>query len=220
MIIALTLAYSVSQAVPAPQPRIRVRSWTGYKCRISPEMYRTPMATTVWMEARDQPTTGQRVVAFIIKNRVKADKKRWGHGLLGVVTKYKQFSAHNCFHGRIDKNRQAFFDMLKQPEDSKAKRQWRAIQKLTRDVWRNNVPDNSGGATFYATATANPYWKYEMTVVGQIGDHVMFRPQTAHEAALYRRDMAANAKLARARRIARRAHNYPRLTVRHRVRHH
>ena len=201
---ATVVRYSISQDVPPPV-RIRPRPETGYRGPVSPEMVRFPLATTMWMEARNQPVSGQLAVAFVIKNRVAADKKRWGHGLLGVVTKYKQFSCHNYFHGRIDTNRKAFFAMLRQPENSRAKRQWRQIQRRAKAVWLGQVKDPSHGATFYATVSSNPYWRYDMTVVGQIGDHVMFRPQTAAEHKAYLRDMKANRQLAKARRIARKA---------------
>jgi N-acetylmuramoyl-L-alanine amidase len=213
-----------SQLIPPAKKlhRIRVRAWTGYKCRISPEMYQSPLAATLWMEARDQPETGQIAVAWTIKNRVLADKKRWGHGLLGVVTKYKQFSAHNCFKGRIDNNRKAFFQMLAQPEDSAAKRRWRRIQALSRGVWSSDIKNNIGKATFYATVSADPYWRYDMTVIGQIKDHVFFREQTKAEHAAYLADKRANAKLAKARRVARRANaraKHPKISITHRVKH-
>lgn len=120
----------------------------------------------------------------------------------------------------MDANRMAFFDMLTKPESDPDKIAWRQIQKLSVSVGSGLDPDNTGGATFYATASITPYWRYDMTVVGQVGDHVFFRPKTQAEASAYRRDMKANAQLRKARRIARQANraHKPVMVIKHRIR--
>jgi spore germination cell wall hydrolase CwlJ-like protein len=215
-------AYRVYQTVPPVKKYVKPIRYRGPTV---PEMYRYPLATTVWMEARNQPDEGKRAVAHTIVNRVKADKDRWGHGLLGVVVKWKQFSCHNAYlvgkgkkrHWEVEVNRKAFFAMLKKPENSPEKRQWREIQAMTKRVWEGRDRDNSGGATHYATTSIKPYWRYDMTVIGIQYDHAFFREMTARERKLARRDREANAKAARARRKAAAKTAAPKAKVVHRV---
>jgi spore germination cell wall hydrolase CwlJ-like protein len=170
------------------------------------EMMTAPLAATTWMEARNQSPDAQRAVMHVIMNRVALDKDRFGHGILGVVGKRKQYSCLNVYKdGHLEPNRIAFFEMLDKPESNIEKKIWRRLQRMSLEVGSGRDRDNTGGATFYATQSSNPYWRYDMTVIGQVGDHVFFRPKTAHEAKEYARDMAANARLAKARRTARRA---------------
>lgn len=189
----------VSQAVP---PAIHL----AYRGPVIREMLEFPLATTMWMEARNQPYVGRVAVGFTIKNRVHANQRRWGgNTYLGVVTKRKQYSCHNYFHHRMDSNRREFMAMMRKAEGTPEKKLWHSIQAEAHDVAYGRIPNNIGSATHYATVSIKPYWRYDMTVVGQIGAHVFFREKTSAEVAAYHRDMKANRLLAKARRVARRA---------------
>jgi len=204
------IAYHVQMAVPPSQPYHYKNEPRGF---ITPEQRRYPLAATIWGEARNQPVEGQRAVAHVILNRIAAHKKRYGHGLRGVVWKRKQFSCWNLG----DANRGAFVRMLALPSDHPEHKAWERIKRLAERVYRGDDKDNTVGATFYATTTIRPYWRNDMKVVGVMYDHIFFKPMTAADRAKAARDRRANNQLRRARRIARHANRHKSVDV---VRHH
>jgi hypothetical protein len=107
--------------------------------------------------------------------------------------------------------------MMRKAEGTPEKKLWHVIQAEAHDVAYGWIPNNIGGATHYATVSIKPYWRYDMTVVGQIGVHVFFREKNRAEKAVYHRDMKANRLLAKARRVARRA-NKRQVAISHGVR--
>jgi hypothetical protein len=199
MLTAMMLAastYKITINVPDAKPcHCRVRG------PVSREQLRFPLAATIWGEARNQPLNGQRAVGHVIMNRIRADKKRYGHGLRGVTWKRKQFSCWNAG----DPNRAAFIAMMRLPVDSPQRRQWNEIKALAKRVYSGQDANNIGSATYYHTVAIKAYWRNDMTVVGVMYDHIFYRPKTKAEAASYAREMKANKLLTRARRIARRA---------------
>lgn len=162
----------------------------------------SPLAVTTWMEARNQPRNGRLAVMHVIKNRVEANKRMFGKGLRGVCRKPWQYSAWNR---NDDSQRVAFFNMLQLPEDHPEKKLWRSIQHDAKEVWSGRHKDNTGGATYYHTPAVKPKWRLQMTIVGQVADHIFYREMTAHERKLKERDEKANRQLRKARKIARKA---------------
>jgi len=182
--------------------KIRIRRHRIPRDTYSGPINETPLAVTTWMEARNQKRPGRLAVMHVIKNRVLANKRMFGIGLRGVCHKPWQYSAWNR---NDDSQRVAFFNMLQLPEDHPEKILWRSIQKDAKLVWNGDNTDNTGGATYYHTPAVKPKWRYDMTVVGQIGDHIFYREMTTRERKLKARDDAANRRLKKARKIARRA---------------
>ena len=183
--------------------------------RIIPnELWNNPRAGTMYGEASNQPDAGIRAVGHVVNNRVRAQRKAWGLTTRQVAFKRKQFSWLN----RSDPGLKRFKAMLAKPMSDPDRQKWEHIKYLSDHLGS----DNTSGATSYTTNDWNTYWKYSMTVVGVMFDHTFFRPKTKAEWVSYRRDQAANAKLAKARKIAHKANRTKKsvhFVVKHSVKH-
>lgn len=183
---------------------------------IPDELWFNPLAGTIWGEARNQPLDGRRAVGHVVMNRVKADRDAWGHGIIGVCHKRKQFSWLNI----SDPGLAAFKVMLTKPMTDPERIAWEQSKVLAKRIASGQDHDNTHGATTYRTNNIHAYWDYSMTVVGVMYDHTFFRDKTPAEWKSYRADQRANARLKKNRRIARKAnrhHHKVQHTMKHKV---
>jgi len=185
--------YVVSIDVPKAKPFVHtLRGRT-----IPDQLWNNPCAATMWGEARNQPDAGRRAVCHVLRNRVKAHRKAWGFTVRQAAFKRKQFSWLNKNDPGLDN----FKAMLNKPKNHPDRILWEHLKDLSDDLGK----DNTGGATSYVTNDCNAYWLYSKQVIGVMFDHTFFRDKTKAEWKAYYRDKAANAKLAKARKIAHKA---------------
>ncbi len=120
------------------------------------------LATTVYLEARDQSSLGQRAVAEVALRRQQDG--RWGNSVCEVVTAPKQFAPSlvnpNLRLGQVEAWQQAVDVAFRAQKD------WRQPQSQRHEL----VP----GASHFATRSATPTWANYPTVA-RIGDHVFYK---------------------------------------------
>ena len=114
------------------------------------------LALAVYYEARSEPESGQRQVAFVVRNRV--DHGAWPNDACAVV---KEPAAFSFYWDGKDEN----------PKDAKA---WAAAQRAVREAWQN--PWENMGATHYHADYVSPAWSRSanMTRLGKIGRHIFY----------------------------------------------
>lgn len=155
------------------------------------EMWDNPMAAAMAGEAADQPDIGRYAVGHVIMNRLTADRDSWGHSILEVCTKRKQFSWLNLDDPGFERVKA----MVLAPKESAPHRLWEHLKVLSNDVLSGRHRDNTGGATSYRVNNAHAWWDYTMTVTGVMYAHTFFKPKTGHDLAQAIADHKANAKL-------------------------
>jgi len=123
------------------------------------------LATTVYLEARDQTELGQRAVAEVALRR--RDSGQWGESLCEVVLARKQFAPTIVNPGLRMRNLEAWQKAVDVA--------FQAQQDWTMPVGERNevVP---GASHFAALDLANPAWATAPRVA-TIGDHTFFRVQ-------------------------------------------
>jgi spore germination cell wall hydrolase CwlJ-like protein len=121
------------------------------------------LATTVYLEARDQSELGQRAVAEVALRRQQDG--RWGDSVCEVVTAPKQFAPSlvnpNLRLGSIEAWQEAV-DVAFQAQEN-----WQLPVAERKEI----VP---GASHFAALGIARPAWRSYPTVA-TIGDHTFFR---------------------------------------------
>jgi spore germination cell wall hydrolase CwlJ-like protein len=123
------------------------------------------LATTVYLEARDQSELGQRAVAEVALRR--RESGRWGRSVCEVVTARKQFAPGIIHPGHRLKNLEAWERAVRVAFE--AQRDWQLPPGQRVEV----VP---GASHFAALSIASPSWR-DATRVATIGDHTFFRVQ-------------------------------------------
>lgn len=121
------------------------------------------LATTVYLEARDQSELGQRAVAEVALRR--QEDGRWGDSVCEVVTAPKQFAPTlvnpNFRMGNLEAWQQAMDVAFK-----------------TQQNWQQPIADRQevvpGASHFAALRYANPTWRHYPTVA-TIGSHTFYR---------------------------------------------
>lgn len=121
------------------------------------------LATTVYLEARNQTELGQQAVAEVALRR--AETGRWGDNLCAVVTAPKQFAPTLVSPNFRLKNPVAWERAV--AVALKTQQEWRQPQQQRRQV----VP---GADHFVVLEIASPDWARGVPVA-QIGDHTFYR---------------------------------------------
>ena len=122
------------------------------------------LATTVYLEARNQSELGQRAVAEVALRR--RDSGQWGDSVCEVVTARKQFAPTIVNPGLRMKNLEAWQQAVEIA--FQAQQDWRPPGQ------RHEVVP--GASHFAALDLANPAWAASPRVA-TIGDHTFFRVQ-------------------------------------------
>ena len=112
-----------------------------------PQADQVCLATTVYLEARDQPVRGQQAVAEVVLRRV--ERGSWGNNVCAVVTQRKQFApAYTSPNFQV--RNQAAWD-----------RAWK-VAADTREEWQRPLRERSmvvpGADHFYAFNLVRPSW--------------------------------------------------------------
>lgn len=123
------------------------------------------LATTIYLEARNQSELGQRAVAEVALRR--RDSGKWGESVCEVVTARKQFAPTLVNPGLRMKNLKAWEQAVR-------------VAFETQHDWRQPVGERNevvpGASHFAALDLANPAWATAPRVA-TIGDHTFFRVQ-------------------------------------------
>jgi len=119
------------------------------------------LATAIFFEARDQPITGQEMVAEVILNRV--EHSRFPDTVCDVVYQERAFS---FTHDGLSDDMRAY----KGYQDTIARE---LALKLASDYLERN---NRLGATstHYHTTFVSPFWADVFVIDGVFGDHVFY----------------------------------------------
>lgn len=121
------------------------------------------LGMNIYHEARGESIEGQKLVAMVTLNRVKA--KRWKDTVCGVVYEKYQFEwtqLRPYMDLSTHKERQSFFTAL----------------KIAQDAINGNIVDESNGADHYfnpKTVKVQPTWPEKMTLVRVEGDHKFYK---------------------------------------------
>lgn len=132
---------------------------------VLPQQAADPMclATTVYLEARDQPELGQRAVAEVALRRL--DSGQWGDSVCKVVTARGQFAMATLDPRDRIRDMQAWATALRIALQTES--DWAKPAGQRHEV----VP---GASHFAARALADPAWS-QSHLVAVIGDHSFYR---------------------------------------------
>lgn len=132
---------------------------------VLPQQAADPMclATTVYLEARDQPVLGQRAIAEVALRR--RDSGEWGDSVCAVVTARGQFAMATLDPRDRLHDLSAWYTALRIAMSTE--RDWAMPIGQRHEV----VP---GASHFAARALANPAWS-QSHLVAVIGDHSFYR---------------------------------------------
>ena len=124
------------------------------------------LSTTLYLEARDQPASGQQAVAEVALRR--RDSGLWGNDVCSVVTARKQFAPSLVSPDTRLSNTEAWAEAVTVALESE--RNWALPPGEREEI----VP---GASHFAAIAIAQPSWRtaYQVAV---IGDHTFFKVQS------------------------------------------
>jgi spore germination cell wall hydrolase CwlJ-like protein len=121
------------------------------------------LATTVYLEARNQSALGQRAVAEVALRRLESG--RWGSSMCDVVTAPKQFAPTLVSPNFVLRNLKAWNRAIE-------------VAMSARNDWRKPHPQRPqivpGADHFVALGLANPDWARGVPVA-TIGDHTFYR---------------------------------------------
>jgi len=121
------------------------------------------LATTVYLEARNQSTLGQQAVAEVALRRLESG--HWGDSVCAVVIAPKQFAPSLVDSDYLLKNPKAWDKAV--AIALQAQREWAQPHRERRQL----VP---GADHFVVLQLASPDWATG-TPVAQIGDHTFYR---------------------------------------------
>jgi N-acetylmuramoyl-L-alanine amidase len=170
-VIALVLgSCAMKPALQSPQPQPQALEITMPASFTQEDI--DYLAVTIWAEARGEGREGMELVAHVIKNRVDSpNKRRYGTGVAGVVTKPWQFSCWNVG----DPNRARCENLMKgQAPTGRDGVAWNEAKKVAYSVLIGALPDVTKGATYYHTAAVDPSWNRDMRLVARVGRHLFW----------------------------------------------
>lgn len=119
----------------------------------------TCLVAAIFFEARDQPLLGMEMVAQVVINRV--EHERYPDDVCSVVYQPEQFSFTIGGHPKVK--------TFTAPEDRRAARMAREVASRFLEGDTIGLP-----STHYHTTSVSPWWKYEFTLDGRVGDHIFY----------------------------------------------
>lgn len=125
------------------------------------------LSMLIWGEARGEPVEGKFAVAWVVRNRVYANRK-YGKGWNGVMLKKKQFSAFNELDPNREKIEEIWFTI-------KTWKEFRISFEVAFQVYYSFGYDPTMGATHYFNKRLSPKWAKNMVKTAIIGNHVFYK---------------------------------------------
>ncbi|HEU0043238.1 cell wall hydrolase [Sphingomonas sp.] len=130
------------------------------------------LTAAVYYEARSEPVEGQRAVAQVVLNRVRA--RAFPHSVCGVV--YQGVGS-----GKACQFSFACDGSTLRARDPAA---WARAQRVAIAALNGGVMAEVGAATFYHASYVLPWWASSLARVGAVGSHIFYRWPGAVERAL------------------------------------
>ena len=130
------------------------------------------LTAAVYHEARSESVEGQRAVAQVVLNRVRA--RAFPHSVCGVV--YQGVGS-----GKACQFSFACDGSTLRPRDPAA---WARAQRVAISALNGGVMAEVGTATFYHASYVLPWWAASLTRLGAVGSHIFYRWPGAVERAL------------------------------------
>lgn len=130
------------------------------------------LTAAVYHEARSESVEGQRAVAQVVLNRVRA--RAFPHSVCGVV--YQGVGS-----GKACQFSFACDGSTLRPRDSAA---WARAERVAIAALNGGVMAEVGTATFYHANYVTPWWASSLTRLGAVGSHIFYRWPGALERAL------------------------------------
>lgn len=130
------------------------------------------LTAAVYYEARSEPVAGQRAVAQVVLNRVRA--RAFPHSVCGVV--YQGVGS-----GKACQFSFACDGSTLRPRDPDA---WARAERIAVAALNGEVMAEIGSATFYHASYVLPWWASSLTRLGAVGSHIFYRWPNALERAL------------------------------------
>jgi spore germination cell wall hydrolase CwlJ-like protein len=130
------------------------------------------LTAAVYHEARSESEDGQRAVAQVVLNRVRA--RAFPNSVCGVVYQGSNRTTGCQFSFTCDGS-------LRRPRDPVA---WARAERIAAAALSGDVMAAVGSATFYHADYVLPWWASSLTRLGAIGSHVFYRWPNALERAL------------------------------------
>ena len=121
------------------------------------------LATAIYFESRGEPVEGQKAVAQVIINRVKA--KAFPNSVCGVV-----------YQNREKRNRCQFSFACDGIKDNPSEKQaWNKAQTIASSALANAAPVSAvGSATHFHASSVRPAWSARMRQHARIGRHIFY----------------------------------------------
>lgn len=132
--------------IPLSERKKRCKSQL--ECRI--------LAEAIVYEARSESELGQVAVAYVIMNRVNAE--RWGDSIKDVVYQYKQFSY-----------------TLQKQRTQPSNKDWKKAYLVAYEVMNGMIDSPVGDSTHYHTTSVNPKWAKSLEYVATIDKHIFYK---------------------------------------------
>jgi spore germination cell wall hydrolase CwlJ-like protein len=130
------------------------------------------LTAAVYHEARSESEAGQRAVAQVVLNRVRA--RAFPNSVCGVVYQGSERATGCQFSFTCDGS-------LRRPRDPDA---WARAERIATAALAGEVMAGVGTATFYHADYVLPWWAGSLTRLGAVGRHVFYRWPNALERAL------------------------------------
>lgn len=130
------------------------------------------LTAAVYHEARSESEEGQRAVAQVVLNRVRA--RAFPNSVCGVVYQGSERATGCQFSFTCDGS-------TLRPRDPEA---WARAERIATAALAGEVMAGVGTATFYHADYVLPWWAGSLTRLGAVGRHVFYRWPSALERAL------------------------------------
>ena len=137
-----------------------------YSVFVQPFQHKEVIAACLVLEAGGEGEKGMQAVMNVIQNRAKGDPGRF----YAEVTRPQQFSAFNRTSGLFFRD---FTPILRKARQSPA---WPAAKELVKRAFDHELPDITGGATYFCAAGRSlPAWAHGLVPTVTIGAHRFMR---------------------------------------------
>jgi len=125
------------------------------------------MALCIMLEAGGEPYKGKIAVGYVILNRYRAQRSYFGHTIVGVILKRKQFS---CFNN-VEREK-----LVKDFEKGCYRKDMDECFKAARAAFYGEEKDPTNGAFWYVhkRLEGKCRWMKNLVVTARIGNHVFY----------------------------------------------
>lgn len=117
------------------------------------------LALCVWREARGESLRGKKLVASVIINRTRDDKRRWGRDIRSVILQPLQFSSFNLGEP----------NSIKFPQNTS---DWIDSAQAAEEAVAGTLAST---ANHYHAILVTPTWADPTKIVAKEGNHIFYK---------------------------------------------